>query len=411
MKKLKILYIQHAGSMGGSCMSLLYTIQGLDKSKYEPVVALIQPSGAIVELYEGANIKTIPWQGIVTFQHTTAYSPKLQNPFDWLYAFRFIADIKQTIVNTQKLIEVISPDIVHLNSAVLALSAKVIATHCKIPFVWHVREHPVSGYFGLRYKWLRKGMLEWPSELIFISEADQNAWVNAERGVVIHNFINFSQFDCSIDGQMVRHKYNIETDSPVILYLGGNGVIKGIFPLLNALAQLKKQFPTLRCLMPGCQYQPSGHLTSRIARSVLPILGTGTLSQRIEKSIKEFGLEEVCIQLPFQTNIAPFFAASNVLVFPAIQPHFARPVIEAGAMKKPVVASRLNGISELVEDGKTGFLVNVGDSKVLVERIGNLLENPVLAHQMGQAGYLQAQQKFSSTRQIAQMMKIYERIR
>ncbi|HET6344157.1 MAG TPA: hypothetical protein VFH51_04450, partial [Myxococcota bacterium] len=72
MAATRVLYVQHAGSLGGSCMSLLYTLQGLDRRRYAPVVALIRPSPAVTALYRDAGIQVLPWPGIHTYEHTTA---------------------------------------------------------------------------------------------------------------------------------------------------------------------------------------------------------------------------------------------------------------------------------------------------------------------------------------------------
>jgi glycosyltransferase involved in cell wall biosynthesis len=71
-------------------------------------------------------------------------------------------------------------------------------------------------------------------------------------------------------------------------------------------------------------------------------------------------------------------------------PHFARLVIEAGALAKPVVASGLGGPAELVKDGATGLLVPPVDADALAEAVLALIREPVRARAMGEAGYTHA---------------------
>ena len=77
--------------------------------------------------------------------------------------------------------------------------------------------------------------------------------------------------------------------------------------------------------------------------------------------------------LPFRPDPERLNAAADLVVFPSTLPHFARPVIEAGAMAVPVVASRLGGVEELVEDGMTGILVPPGDPAALGDAIARVL--------------------------------------
>jgi hypothetical protein len=87
----RLLYIQHAGDLGGSCMSLLYTMQALDRTRYEPIVALIRPTPAVARLYRDAGFEVIEWPGIRTFEHTTLRWWPLYSPAALLEAARLLA--------------------------------------------------------------------------------------------------------------------------------------------------------------------------------------------------------------------------------------------------------------------------------------------------------------------------------
>lgn len=408
MSRKSILYIQHSGSLGGSVMSLLYTIQALDKDKYHPVVALARPSTELINFYQQAGFETIPWDGITLWDHSTVAPKPLYAPSTWRHLADVVLGWKKSKERTIELVELVKPDIVHLNSMPLSASAEALV-ETQIPTVWHVREPPLPDH-GFRYRKIRDIMMR-VNELIFISESDRQAWVQAERGVVVHNFVDFERFPCDTTaGEELKAKLGIAEDAPVLLYLGGISPIKGSFVLLEALSILKKDFPKLRCLMPGFDCSSSGSLVSNVARTLLPLVGHGTLVQRIIKKIDELDLHDICVQMPFQTNIVPFYAACDLLLFPATQPHFARPIIEAGAMGKPVVASRLGGAIELVQENKTGLLATPDSALDLVNNISKLLQNNFLCKQMGQSGYHHSIQSFNAQAQISKIENVYEKI-
>jgi glycosyltransferase involved in cell wall biosynthesis len=106
----------------------------------------------------------------------------------------------------------------------------------------------------------------------------------------------------------------------------------------------------------------------------------------------------------------PLIAAADVVVFPSTVPHFARPVIEAGAMAKPVVASNMDGVKELVQNNLTGILVEPNDPRALADALMKVLSDKHLAETMGEAGYLQAKEKFSAEKNCKQIMDIYDKI-
>ncbi|HEU4881605.1 MAG TPA: glycosyltransferase family 4 protein [Longimicrobium sp.] len=402
-----VLYIQHAAALGGSAMSLLYTMQALDRARYQPVVALVRPADALVRLYEDAGIRTVPWPGIHPWDHSTVAPRPLHHPRTWMHLADVAAHWRASQRRTMELVAHVRPDVVHLNSMPLSASAEVL-TRERVPTVWHVREPPLPAR-GPRYRAIRRRMMA-VDELVFISQADRRAWVGDERGLVIPNFVDFSRFDRGMDGGAVRRRLGIDADAPVLLYLGGWNPLKGIFPLLQALARLRDRFPGLRCLMPGTVYEPGGSLAARAARAILPLVGSGTVSQRVRGEIERLGIDDLLVPLPFADDVAPLFAASDVVVFPATAPHFARPAVEASAMALPTVASRLPGLDELVDDGETGLLVPPGDPAALADALARLLSDEALRRRMGESAYLAARARFSAAPAVHRLMSVYDRL-
>ena len=163
-----VLYIHHSVTRGGSAVSLLYTLQALDRSRYRPVVAVIHPSPELIKQYTGEGIETITWLGIRTFQHTALGWAAIHQPLTWSAALQTATGWLESERRTLELVDSVAPDLVHLNSAVLMPSARALYRK-RLPFVWHVREGATYGHFGLRYACMRRAMLRWPTELIFLS--------------------------------------------------------------------------------------------------------------------------------------------------------------------------------------------------------------------------------------------------
>jgi len=405
----KVLYLQHAGGFGGSIMALLYTIQALDRGRYDPIVALLYPNETLRRVYESAGIQVVSWPGIRLFQHTTAGWWSLSRPRDWIAAARFALGWRDSLKQTAELVEEVRPDIVHLNSVVLAPSAVGLA-RMGVPFVWHVRESPVPGYLGLRYRLLRTWLNRLGNEVIFICNYYRQSWVQDKRGIVVYDFVDFARFDRDRDPAASRQALGLPHDARVVLYVGGLWDIKGVLPLLEALAIVQKQIPSLVCLMPGTAYAPTQRLVSRIGRRVLWALGAGVMWQRVDRIMQTSGLQAAVWRTPFQQDIVPYYAACDLLAFPSLQPHFARPVIEAGAMAKPVVASDIGGVAEAVENGKTGLLVPPNQPDALARAITGILSDVPMARRMGEAGYRRARELYNAERNIQCIMEVYQAI-
>lgn len=405
---IRILYIQHS-ALGGSVYSLAYLIEGIDRGKYEPIVACIVDSPYLLENYKNRGIETFHWPGISDFRHTTLGWYPLYNPLSVGQLFKSLIGFLPSIYATKRLIAEFQPDIVHLNSLVLSPSA-IAAARAEIPLIWHIREPVHPGHWGIR-KWILGQLVgRLADEVIFISDYDKQVLLNDRKGLVVHNFVDFEHFDRNIEASLVRKEIGLAPEDKVILFLGGQSVVKGIFPLLDSIPIVKTSVPEAHFIIGAGQHQPSGRLSSKIARSILPLIGTGTVSQRVNRVLDRNNMRDYVHLLPWREDVERLIAASDVIVFPSISPHFARPVIEAGAMAKPVVASRIGGVEELVKDGETGILVEPRNSQELAAGLIRLLTDAEEARRMGEAGFQLARREYNACDKVNEVLRLYDHL-
>lgn len=254
----------------------------------------------------------------------------------------------------------------------------------------------------MRLAALRRAMARWPSELVFLSEAEREHWVRGARGVVVPEFIDLARFTPERDGRAARERLGVPPDARVVLFLGGFWEIKGILPLIEALSIVRRQVPGLLCLMPGTDVVP-GSVVALAARWLPCVTVTG----RIRAAFARHG-EDAWRPMPFSSDVPLLLAASDVLVFPSILDHFARPVVEAGAMGKPVVASRLPVMEEQTRGGASAVLVPPGDAAALARGVVEVLTDPVRARALGEAGRAIAVERFETRANAARMAALYD---
>jgi len=105
------------------------------------------------------------------------------------------------------------------------------------------------------------------------------------------------------------------------------------------------------------------------------------------------------------------YHASDLVIVPSLCfDAFPRSNIEAMACAKPVVTTCFGGSPEIVQDGKTGYIVDPRDTDLLAKRIIDLLKNPEKARQFGEAGYQRVKEEFSLEKQVNQTLQWYQRI-
>lgn len=409
----KVLFIQHATAFGGSAMSLLYTLQGIQKmegDRCKLVVALAKYTDTLATFYGSNGFEVVKPDWIDTYEHTQALSYQLLNPVGFFQELMQRFNIRKASRYTRALMDAVKPDIVHLNSVVLLGSAMEISA-MGVPLVWHVREHPVIELLNMRTRKMIKALKTLPNNTIFICKADQQAWGNPENGTVVYNFIDFDKFNSTMKP---KPEWGIDDSGNTfyVLFLGGMNKVKGTIVMMRAFAKFRALNPgkKMKLIFAGGKYNSPDYFIYKLAKGILPRLGWGTYSQLVEKEIEKLQLEPDLIRLPFEKDVARLFSASDVLVFPSIRPHFARPVIEAGAMSLPVLGSRLGGVEELIDEGENGYLFAVDDHTSIAQKLNELFHDPEKRLQMGAKGYEKALTNYSQDVNIQQIIAIYDEL-
>lgn len=406
----RILYVQHNPEVSGSTLSLLYLLEQLDPARYEPTVLFHTGDGPGVDLFRRRGIPTVVRDDISFYAHGEGAHFTVRSERPWRPVTE-LARIWPSALRMRAFLGSHRFDLVHLNSS-LQTPAALGARMARVPIVWHVRERLWDGLLGVRRRLLRNVIDVCADRVIAISGYEAAGLKPSERIRVIPNFVDFRHFDRSILPDRVRMEFGVSDRSPVVGMLGGSLPHKGALTLVDAAALLKQDFPDLRVLIVGCRPRAlSPSRVRRLGRRVLEgILAVEHYGERVERRVRELGSDATVTLVGVRTDVPALLAAFDVLVFPATLPHFARPVVEAGAMAKPVIATGIGGAGEFVQDGVTGYLVPQGDPERLAGALRKLLTDPALARSMGEAGYAQARERFDAGRNAARIAGVYEEI-
>lgn len=194
------------------------------------------------------------------------------------------------------------------------------------------------------------------------------------------------------DGRQMRRQLGIPDAAPVAGMIALLRPRKGPEGLLRAAARILERLGEARFLFIGRAEQPA-YLES------------------LKSLAAELSIEERVLFTGFRRDIPELLSALDVLAIPSL---FGEDVplvlIEAMAMARPVVASAVEGIPEVVRDGQTGYLVPPGDIDALAAALCRLLANRALARRLGAAGRASAEGSFSLARMAQDMTRIYDQL-
>ncbi len=142
----------------------------------------------------------------------------------------------------------------------------------------------------------------------------------------------------------------------------------------------------------------------------LVMVGDGSERMSVEHRARCLGIYEKCSFVGKQPNIVDYLSAADVLLLPSEQESFGLAALEAMACEVPVIASRVGGVPEVVTDGETGFLSEVGDIEKMAEDAARLLADADLRRNMGRRARELALAQYRTDIVIPQYIEFYEKV-
>jgi glycosyltransferase involved in cell wall biosynthesis len=160
---------------------------------------------------------------------------------------------------------------------------------------------------------------------------------------------------------------------------------KGHDVLIDAMPIVLRQFPDAR----------------------FELVGSGSELESLQARARAQGVSHAITFLGHRDDVSACLSANDIFVLPSRSEAFPNAVLEAMASSMPIVASRVGGIPELIEDGHTGFLVPAGNPQALADRVCRLMANPPFAARLGDTARRVAQARYSFDRMVDAFERIY----
>jgi glycosyltransferase involved in cell wall biosynthesis len=287
----------------------------------------------------------------------------------------------------------IQPQIVHTNTPKGGLLGTIAAYFAGTPVcIYHMRGLPfmtATGFKRTLLRWSEKVSCLLADQVICVSHSLRDVAIaeglcapnkikvllgGSSNGVNTNRF-NPAMVDRTV-GLKTRHVLNIPTDAQVVGFVGRIVKDKGIVELVEAWKILREAFPSLHLLL----------------------VGPFELHDPLPPDVEQCLMQDDRIHLAgLDWNTPPFYAAMDILVLPTYREGFPNTLLEAAAMQLPVVATRIPGCVDAVEDGVTGILVPSHSATALADAIRQYLIHPEWREQHGQAGRDRVLQSYCQT--------------
>lgn len=271
------------------------------------------------------------------------------------------------------------PHLVHVQSRNAALQGLWLARHLRCPYVLTVHDY-------MQPREVLRVDLHWCRRIIAVSEsvrADLLARTGLPADLV---WVIHSGVDCDVTGQQTE--ILPPGRIPVIGTAGPLEAVKGFPFFLGAAARVLR--------------------TGRDVEFV--IAGSGPEEDNLRRLARELQIAEHVTFIPNLSDFAEALLAMDIFCLPSLQQGIGTIMLEAMALGRPVIGTRVGGVYRVIRDGETGLLVPPSDSVRLAERMIELLDDPERARAIGAAAQAEVRQEFSVEQMVQRTAALYREV-
>jgi glycosyltransferase involved in cell wall biosynthesis len=371
MKKIRVLEMIDKPFLGGGQKNLLSLARSLDKTRFE-VAVCSRDNGPLVDELNKDGIE------------------HLSIPFSKKINMKIVREIAKFQKSKQF-------DIIHTHGGVSGFYGRWAARRCRIPVVIHTLH-------GIHYLHYRNAILKYffvlleryfsrfTDALIFVSNADKHKGqrYKLEPGKKVHmieNGIDLSGL--SLRANQIKNGHDLGTTSaqPIVGTVARLHRQKGLSYLIKAAKKLYQVYPKVKVM----------------------IVGEGPQRHKLERLSKSLGLLDTVLFMGERKDVISILSTFDVFILPSLWEGLPYALIEAGALGLAVVASDIDGNSEIIRDGETGILVPPKDTEALAMSIIKLLSNEVTRNRIGKNLKESILPRYTLTRMVQQTQELYLR--
>jgi glycosyltransferase involved in cell wall biosynthesis len=388
MAPRKVVHIITRLDRGGSAQNTMLTVLGHDRTRFEPVVVTGEAGswdaqGGVAATND--NLRRLEKESIR--YHVL---PSLVRPVspgrDCMALWSLVRLLKSE-----------RPQIVHTHTSKAGVLGRLAAWIAGVPTIIHTPHgHVFYGHFGQvrsrLFLYIERALARMTSRLIALTDAERQDHLvrlvgRRERFVVIPSGIDVDGFkNARRAGKVVPDWFGCPPDSMIVGSVGWLTDIKGHRFLIDAVAQLKREWPRLH----------------------LVIVGSGDQRDDLLAQAERAGIGEALHLVGSREEVAACLAGFDCFALPSLNEGMGRSLIEAMAAGLPVIASHVGGIPSLIEDGVSGLLVPAGDSAALANALRRVLFNPQGAREMGAKAGSRIGEDYRITSMVRGIEALYE---
>ena len=353
-----LVIVQFSSARNGSAVSGLILANGLKSAGWKIVVIFSYPGPMLIE-YERAGHACF----IVSHERWL----RSRNPIRFI---KTVISECRNVPSFEKIYYEFRPDVVYINSAV-SLSAALAARKARVKVIWHIRElfSDVGGELKISpiLKYLARFIFRKLANILVVCSSAVAKNVLGEtknlRLSIVPNGVPEKFFENLISTRLARANLGLPSDSIIIGLPGTLRPVKGHLFFFRAMSELMR---------------------IRREKWCFAVTGDdkGEYAKFLKKTIENMGLVDHVRFLGDLVDMREFYSSCDIVCVPSKAEPFGRVVVEALAAQKPLIASDIGGIAEIVLHDHNGLLIEYGNVSSFVNSVIRLLDDEKLREKL-----------------------------
>jgi len=370
---IHVLHIITRLDVGGSAENTLISATRMPQTEFACSVVFGRTVDPPPRLNETLQAARVPWFEV----------PSLVRPVG-------LANDLWALWDVLRLVRSIRPDIVHTHSSKAGFVGRLAAKMARVPHILYTPHgHVFQGYFSplvtRRFILMERLAARWTDRILTLTdaEADQHLALGIgrrEQFVTIPSGIDLDRVTTVMPRRLIAHGTIVGTVARLV-------PVKGHLFLLEAIPKVLRRFPEARFVF----------------------VGEGETRPALQDQARRLGISDQITFAGFQEDVPALLAGMDTVVLPSLNEGMGRVLVMAMALGKPIVATSVGGVPELLGNGEAGLLVPPGDSVAIAEAVSTLLCDPSRARALGEAGRRRAS-RYSAESMIAALAKVYHEV-
>ena len=368
---VSVLYIHNSAQIAGGNRALLGLFDHLNRERFRPV-SVLPASGPMEEALRARGVphRVVPLEAALTRGRLAALQVIWR--LSWLCRREGIG-------------------LLHANEGLCYRHASIAARLFGVRRICHLQFPPDHRTLTWALDVRPDALITCSKHMSLQLKGAQLACLRSVPIVPVENAVDTVRYRPPEDLGQVRRSLGIEPRSHIVTIVGSVTERKGHRDFLEAARLISQSRPLTLFLVLGDDLE-----------------GKGAYRLTMERYAHTLGIADKVRFLGFRADTAAWIAASDVIVLPSLQEGLPLSLAEAHGCGKPVVATRVDGIPEIVEDGVSGFLFEPHDVAALSAAVIRLLEDEPRKIAMGAAGRQRAERIFSQRAHADKVQQLYE---